>query len=105
MADIEIVKSHSLAIERAKAVVQKSADELAAEYDLTSEWRGDALHFHRSGIDGRMLVTDSEVRLELTLGFLLKPFKAKFIDRLERNFDRLFAGQGPIGRESRPRKG
>jgi putative polyhydroxyalkanoate system protein len=105
MADIEIVKSHSLTIAQAKALVQKSADELAAEYDLTSEWQDDALHFHRPGIDGRMLVTDSEVRLELTLGLLLKPFKGKFIDRLERNFDRLLAGQGPNGRESRSRKG
>ncbi len=105
MADIEMVKSHSLTIARAKALVQKSADELAAEYDLTCEWQGDVLHFHRAGIDGRMLVTDSEVRLELTLGLFLKPFKGKFIDRLEHNFDRLLAGQGSKGRGSRTRKG
>ena len=46
-------------------------------------WQGNALHFHRSGVDGQMCVTDSEIRLQLTLGFLLKPFKGKFIHHIE----------------------
>jgi putative polyhydroxyalkanoate system protein len=48
MPDIELVKLHSLTI--AKAMVQKAADALAAEYDLTSEWHGNTPHFHRSGV-------------------------------------------------------
>ena len=49
MADIELVKPHSLTVVKAKALVQQAADALAAEYGLSSEWRGDSLHFHRSG--------------------------------------------------------
>jgi putative polyhydroxyalkanoate system protein len=75
MADIEFVKPHSLTIAKARALVQKTADALAAEYGLSSEWHGNTLHFHRSGVDGQMHVTDSEVRLHVTLGFLLKAFK------------------------------
>jgi putative polyhydroxyalkanoate system protein len=89
--DIEFVKPHSLTIAKAKALVQKTADALAAEYDLNSEWHGDTLHFHRSGVDGRMHVTDSEVRLQVTLGFLLKAFKGTLGDHIERNFDKLLA--------------
>ena len=93
MADIELVKPHSLTIEKAKALVQKAADALAAEYDLSSEWEGNTLHFHRSGVDGHMHVTHSEVRLHVTLGFLLKAFKKTFVDHIERNFDRVFDAQ------------
>jgi putative polyhydroxyalkanoate system protein len=95
MSDIELVKPHSLTIAKAKALVQETADELASEYDLSYEWHGNTLHFHRSGVDGQMNVTDSEIRLRLTLGFLLKPFKGKFIHHIERNFDRLLAEQEP----------
>jgi putative polyhydroxyalkanoate system protein len=91
MADIEFTKSHSLTIAKAKSLVQETADSLAAEYGLSSEWCGNTLHFHRSGVDGRMHVTDSEIRLYVTLGFLLKAFKGAFVDHIERNFDRLLA--------------
>jgi hypothetical protein len=40
---------------------------------------------------GRMHVTDSEIRLYVTLGFLLKASKGAFVDHIERNFDRLLA--------------
>jgi len=93
MPDIELVKPHSLTIAKAKALAQETADELAAEYGLSYEWQGNTLHFHRSGVDGQMNVTDSGIQLRLTLGFLLKPFKAKFIHHIERNFDRLLAEQ------------
>jgi len=99
MADIELVKPHSLTVVKAKALVQKAADALAAEYGLSSEWRGDSLHFHRSGVDGEMHVTDSEIRLHVTLGFLLKAFKKRLLEQIERNFDRLLPQSGEAARE------
>jgi putative polyhydroxyalkanoate system protein len=93
MADIEFVKPHSLTVAKAKALVQKTADALTAEYGLSSEWHGNTLHFHRSGVDGQMHVTESEVRLHMTLGLLLKAFKRTFVDHIERNLDRLLAEQ------------
>jgi|SRR5208282_769745 len=95
MSDIEFVRPHSLTIAKAKALVQKAADALAAEHDLSSEWHGDTLHFHRSGVDGRIHVTDSKIRLHVTLAFLLKPFKRKFVEHIERNFDSLLAETQP----------
>jgi putative polyhydroxyalkanoate system protein len=91
MSDINLVKSHALSITKAKALVQKAADGLASEYDLESEWHGNTLRFHRSGVDGEMLVTDSKIELDVTLGLLMKPFKAKFVDRIERDLDKLLA--------------
>ena len=34
---------------------------------------------------------DSGIDLEVTLGFLLKAFKSKFVEHIEHNFDRLLA--------------
>ncbi len=94
MADIEFVKPHSLTVAQAKSLVQKAAAALAAEHGLSSEWRGDSLHFHRPGVDGEMQVSDSEIRLRVQLGLLLKAFKKKLLDQIERNFDRLLAEEG-----------
>jgi len=95
MSDIQLVKPHSLPISKAKALVQKEADQLIDEYDLSTEWHGNTLHLHRSGINGQIHVTDSEIRFHITLGFLLKPYKVKLIDHIERSFDRLLAETEP----------
>jgi putative polyhydroxyalkanoate system protein len=91
MPDIRMIKYHQLSLADARALVQKAADDMAAEYDLSSRWSGDTLHFRRSGVEGAMRVTESEIDLEVTLGFLLKAFKAKFVESIEHNFDNLLA--------------
>ncbi|HUL67067.1 MAG TPA: polyhydroxyalkanoic acid system family protein [Burkholderiaceae bacterium] len=91
MPDIKMIKYHSLPLAQARALVQKTADDLAAEYGLSSRWVGDSLHFRRSGVEGMMRVNESEIDLEVTLGFLLKAFKSKFVERIEHSFDTLLA--------------
>ena len=104
MSDIKLVRFHSLPLAKAKALAQKAADALAAEYDLTSEWRGNTLRFHRSGVDGQMHVTDSEIRLDVTLGFLLKAFKTKIAGHIERNLEELLAGDKKSAKKPARRK-
>jgi len=87
MSDIKLARSHSLPIAKAKALVQKTADRLAAQYNLSSEWHGNTLRFHRTGVEGQMDVTHSEIRLDLTLGLLLKPLKGQIVDHIEHDLD------------------
>jgi putative polyhydroxyalkanoate system protein len=89
MADIRMIKYHSLPIKTARELVQKAADNLAEEYDLSSQWAGNTLRFRRSGVQGEMRVNESEIDLEVTLGFLLKAFKSKFVEHIEHSFDTL----------------
>lgn len=91
MSEIKYVREHRLPLKQAKSIAQKTADDLAEEYDLVSEWEGDTLHFHRSGVEGHMHVTPSEIALDVKLGFLLRPFKAKFEQHIERHLDELLA--------------
>jgi putative polyhydroxyalkanoate system protein len=110
MPDITMIKHHSLPMARARELVQQAADDLAAEFDLRSQWAGDTLHFRRTGVQGQMRVTESEIDLEVTLGFLLRAFKSRFVENIERIFDALLeqahaAQKAAPGRErSAPRK-
>jgi putative polyhydroxyalkanoate system protein len=88
MSDIAFVRRHTLPIAKAKTLVQKAADALAAELQLESEWHGNTVRFQRSGVNGKIHVTDSKIHLDVTLGFLLKPFKAKLVGEIERNLDK-----------------
>jgi len=88
MSDIVFVRQHALPLTKAKSFVQKAADSLAADYQLQSEWHGNTLRFERSGVNGQIHVTDSTVHLDVSLGFLLKPFKAKFVGEIERQLDK-----------------
>ena len=89
MPDIKMIKYHTLPLTRARALVQTVADDLAQQYGLDSRWVGNSLHFRRLGVEGHMRVDESEIDLEVTLGFLLKAFKAKFVTSIEHNFDTL----------------
>lgn len=91
MADIRMIKYHQLPVAQARALVQKAADDLAEEFDLVSHWAGNTLHFRRSGVEGAMRVSPSEIDLEVTLGFLLRAFKAKFVEHIEHNFETLLS--------------
>jgi putative polyhydroxyalkanoate system protein len=94
MSDINLVRSHSLSIAKAKALVQKAADGRATEYHVESEWHGNTLRFHRSGVDGQMVVTESEIELNITLGRLMERFQGKIVDRIKHDLDKLLAEEG-----------
>ena len=91
MSEIKYKREHHLSIKDAKKIAQQAADDLGKEYDLVSEWEGDTLHFHRSGVDGHMHVTAHYIDLNVKLGFLLRPFKSAFEHHIERNLDALLA--------------
>jgi putative polyhydroxyalkanoate system protein len=91
MSEIRYKREHHLSVKEAKKIAQKAADDLGREYDLVSEWEGDTLHFHRSGVDGHMHVTAHYIDLNVKLGFLLRPFKSAFERHIERNLDTLLA--------------
>jgi putative polyhydroxyalkanoate system protein len=91
MSEIKYKREHHLSIREAKKIAQKAADDLGKEYDLQSEWEGDTLHFHRSGVDGHMHVTAHYIDLNVKLGFLLRPFRSAFEHHIERNLDSLLS--------------
>lgn len=91
MADIHLERKHAMGLKKAKAAAQKVADELAAEYGVTSTWDGDVLRFERKGVHGELLVAADRVCLEARLGLLLSPMRPRIEAQVNENFARYFA--------------
>ena len=96
MSDIHARKAHNLTLEEAKQTAQKLADQLQKEFQLDSQWQGNTLNFTRSGVKGKLDVTDKDVTVDISLGFMLKAFRGKIQAEIDKNIDKMFAGtSGP----------
>jgi len=89
MSHIDIRRSHHLNPTQARAAAESVAAQLKEEYQLHHYWQDDILHFKRSGVDGHMEVGADELRLQVRLGFLLSPWKARVEQAIHRHLDEL----------------
>jgi putative polyhydroxyalkanoate system protein len=90
MAEISITHPHALPLAAAKAAAQKIADKLVSDYDMRSAWEGEVLTFSRSGVSGKLAVTDSVAQLDIALGFMLAAFAPKIESEVSRAMEKAF---------------
>ena len=95
MADIELHRTHHLGLKGARAAADKMAERLDEKFDLTSEWKGDTLHFNRAGVNGRLVVTDHDMTLDVTLGFMLKMMKGPIEKAVHEQLDKVLDAAPP----------
>ena len=93
MADISITQAHKMSLKKARAAAQKVADQMAEEYDISSEWEGNVLSFRRSGVNGTLTVAAHQAQLDLSLGFMLKAFAASIEEKVAQNMRKVFSGK------------
>lgn len=90
---------HGLSKERAKKVTQKAIDAYAekfADYNPQANWVTDdraEVSFSAKGVtlEGSFQLTDSDIVMEMDIPFLLKPFKGKAVDVIEKEIDKWVA--------------
>lgn len=75
MAKISITRTHTLGRAGAREVVNQVAADLGAKHQVQSHWEGDTLVIKRSGLDGTLAVTDTEVQIHVSLGLMLSAIK------------------------------
>lgn len=90
MSDVHARKEHNLSLDEAKKTAQKLAEQLEKEFQLQSTWQGNTLNFTRSGVKGKLDVTDKDVSIDISLGFMLKAFKGKIQSEIDKNLDNMF---------------
>jgi putative polyhydroxyalkanoate system protein len=90
MSDVHARKEHNLSLEEAKQTAQKLAEQLEKEFQLQSTWQGNTLNFTRSGVKGKLDVTDKDVSIDISLGFMLKAFKGKIQSEIDKNLAKMF---------------
>ena len=90
MADIEIIQPHGMTPAAARAAAQQVADKVAADFGMECRWDGPVLRFERSGVDGTLVVGESDARLEIRLGLMMKAFAPMVQDKLARKMQKVF---------------
>ncbi|HEX4857680.1 MAG TPA: polyhydroxyalkanoic acid system family protein [Usitatibacteraceae bacterium] len=100
MADISIKRAHHLGLQGAREAADTMAGRLAEKFDLSGDWQGDVLHFRRSGVQGSLAVSDHDMKLEVTLGFMLKMMKGPIEAAVHEQLEKVLAAPA---RSSRPK--
>jgi putative polyhydroxyalkanoate system protein len=90
MADIELARIHNLGLKAARAQAERMADQLGRKFDLKGDWEGNVLRFERPGVSGSLAITDKDLRLLVSLGFLLKAMKGSIEKAVMHELDTMF---------------
>ncbi|MES2261280.1 MAG: polyhydroxyalkanoic acid system family protein [Pseudomonadota bacterium] len=93
MADINIVQEHSLTLKKARDAAQQVADKLAEEFELECEWKGNVLHFERSGVVGSLTLAKHQAQMQIKLGFLYSMFSSKIESKVAENMKKVFGAK------------
>ncbi len=96
MADITLVRNHTLGLKGARAAADKMADKLTEKFGLSGDWQANTLIFERPGVSGKLTVTDHDMNLEVTLGFLLKAMKSPIERAVHEQLDAVLTEDKPV---------
>lgn len=95
MAAINIKREHQLGLQKARELARQWQEKGEEKYDLTCDCTvtddADEIKFKRSGVSGKLRVTDSEFIMDAKLGFLLSAFKERIETEINKNLDKLIA--------------
>jgi putative polyhydroxyalkanoate system protein len=101
MADIEVHRAHGLGLVAARRAAEQMAADLGRKFDVRAAWQGDTLRFERPGASGFVTLGEKDLRLSLSLGFLLKAMKPSIEKLIHEELDQLFK-EPPRGAAARP---
>jgi putative polyhydroxyalkanoate system protein len=90
MPDIDLRRAHALPLEEARRVADAMVERLGREFGVRGQWAGNVLRFNRPGVEGQLAVSEDEIHLTATLGFMLKAMQSGIQRAVERELDRLF---------------
>jgi putative polyhydroxyalkanoate system protein len=80
------------------------AEHLGKKFGLQGDWQGNVLRFERPGVSGSLAITDKDLDLSVTLGFLLKAMKSSIEGAVVHELDALFAKKPPASAPVKPKK-
>ena len=91
MADLHILRKHTLGFAKARKVAFNWAEQVEKEFGMQctyEEGKGaDLVQFVRSGVQGELQVTKDRFELDAKLGFLLGAFKGRIEGEIVKMLD------------------
>ena len=107
MADLHILRQHTLGLTEARKIAFKWAEHAEEEFGMSCTYTegktADEVCFTRSGVDGTLTVTRDRFELNAKLGFLVGAFKARIESEIVKNLDDLIKPE-PVPKTSAVRK-
>jgi len=101
MAEIFIQRTHTLGLEKARAIAAKWQKESESDWGMDCTYVSnqtndqgeiqDRLNFERAGASGHLCVTATQLTMKLELGFLMASFKDKIEEKIISNLEKLLA--------------
>jgi putative polyhydroxyalkanoate system protein len=100
VADIHIVREHSLGLEQARKLAFRWAETAEEKLDMECTYEegktSDLVTFTRSGVNGELKVTKDSFVLDARLGLLLGVFRERIEGEIVKNLDELLAQKDPL---------
>ncbi len=85
MSTISLSQRHSKSESDVREMLEGLAEKLGERYEMKHRWLSDReLELKRSGIQGVLQLLDGEVKVDIRLGMMMKPFKSKIRDELSK---------------------
>lgn len=107
MANIHILRNHTLGLPAARKVAFKWAEQAESELKMECTYEEgatqDEVSFKRSGVSGTLQVTKDKFELNATLFFLLGAFKDRIEGEVVKNLDALLA-KGAVHKKQATKK-
>lgn len=75
VSSIDIRAHHTLSHEDAIAAADELSRDLSEKFNIDYGWEDEVIHFERPGVHGQILVTETELRIQAQLGFMLMMLK------------------------------
>ena len=98
MADLHILRKHTLGLAQARKIAFTWAEQVEDNFGMACTYEEgktlDEVGFTRSGVSGTLQVTQDTFELRAKLGFLLGAFKDKIEGEIVKNLDELLAPKG-----------
>lgn len=111
MAELHILRQHTLGLPAARKIAFRWAQQVETEFGMSCSYEEsrtlDQVCFSRPGVDGTLHVTKDKFELKAKLGFLVGAFKASIEKQIVKDLDDLLApapSAGPsAAKNKRPR--
>lgn len=108
MANIHMVREHTLGLAGARKAAQGWARQVEDKLDMTCTSEagqdGERIRFERAGVSGTLLVTPERFELDARLGLMLGAFKGRIEAEITSQLEQILAAgpkSGPAGKKGR----
>jgi putative polyhydroxyalkanoate system protein len=90
VSTIDIHAYHTLSHEEALKAADELSVDLAEKFGIDYGWEDEVIHFQRPGVNGRISVQETELRIQANLGLMLMmlktPIEQEIVRYLENHF-------------------